>query len=244
MFILTVGMTTPTQAVASEGKVVVWTYYLYSPFITGENQGLTHDFVALLNESANGLYTFHLEIMPRKRIDMHLEAGDSGIVVFVNPSWMKVSKNIDHLWTEPLFSDRNGILFNRSLHRDYDGPSSLYGLTMGGVFGRKYKGLDKAVAQGRIIRKDALNEELNVLKLSERRIDFMTAPESVLRFLVQQLGVEEKIRFSPTPLFEYERYILAANLSYDLRIFLNRFVANLPNNPKWQELKTKYALQK
>jgi len=224
-------------------RIVAWTYYTYPPFILKGNQGLTHDFMELLNSYAKGKFVFHLEVMPRKRIDLYLEEDEPGIVLFVNPAWMKGFGKTTYQWTSPLFSDRNGIISNVFTKVNYAGPESVRGLKLGGVLGRKYKGLEESIRQGWIVREDVVNEEINILKLCERRIDFMTAPESVLRYLVTQLGVGERIYFSPTPLFEYTRHILVSNGSPDLFAFLEHFTEELPTNPEWLALKVKYQLQ-
>lgn len=224
-------------------KVVAWSYYVFPPFIVDGYQGLTRDFISLLNEKADGRFTFHLDVLPRKRIDLFLDENEPGIVLFVNPSWMGYRAKALYRWTPPLFSDKNVIISNVSKKVDFTGPESIADLKLGGVFGRKYKGLDKFVANRKILREDAKDEELNVLKLSERRIDFMTAPETTLRYLVAHLGMEDRIYFSPIPLFEYTRHILISNASPELSEFIIQFVNELPENPKWIKLKKQYRLQ-
>lgn len=223
-------------------EVVVWSYYIFPPFQDAENQGLTHDFVQLMEEEADGRFHFYLDVMPRKRIEQHLHKDDPGLVLFVSPEWIK-PPGTQFVWSEALFPDRNGILFYGLRPTSYSGPEDLYGKRMGGVVGRKYKGLDEAVDSGRIIREDAWDEELNVLKLADGRIDFMTAPESTLRYLVKRLKVEDKVSFSRTPLFEYTRHILIYNTSPEVQEFVLKLVRNLPTNPKWLKLKEKYQLQ-
>ncbi|MGL1863373.1 MAG: hypothetical protein OCC46_12685 [Pseudodesulfovibrio sp.] len=232
-----------SPSAAEGGRVVVWSYYVYPPFVVEGNQGLLHDLIGQLNKDAHGKYEFHLHVMPRKRIDMHLAANDPGIVLLVSPIWMHAQGKSEYQWTPGLFADKNGLLFNRQTKVDYAGPRSVHGLKMGGVFGRKYKGLEESVADGDIIREDTQDEELNVLKLSERRIDFMTAPESVLRYLVNRLGVEDLVYFSPTPLNEYTRHILINNVPPAVEAFLMQWVTDLPSNPGWLAIKEKYQLQ-
>lgn len=242
LFCLLCTVMQPICDATAETDIQTWSYYLYPPFITEEGKGLSYEFIDIMNDSAQGLYKFKLNVMPRKRIDLHISQGESGIVLFVNPAWMQPPEGITHNWSKPLFSDRNGIISNKSNPVEYNGPASVHGLLMGGVLGRKYNGLDQEVEKGAIFRQDSLNEALNVRKLAERRIDFMTAPESVLRFLVRDQGVEERIHFSKIPLFEYERYILSIELPYDYQQFLKRFVDELPYNPKWKALKEKYQI--
>lgn len=231
------------QPAVAQEEISAWSYYAYPPFALEDGGGLGPEFVDLLNEVAKGRFVFSLEVLPRKRIDLRLSVKDPGIVLFVSPEWMLLPKDHISVWSGPLFRDQNGVLFSGLAEQEYAGPESLYGKRLGGVIGRRYKGLDEAVAKGRIIRHDALSEEINVLKLAERRIDVMTAPESVLRYLVAHLGVEDKVHFSSAPLFRYTRHILISNISPEARAFLIKFVQDLPGNPGWIKLKEKYHLQ-
>lgn len=222
--------------------VIAWSYYRYPPFVIGKKDGISRDFVALLNEAAHGTFDFELNLLPRKRLDLLLASETPGVVLFVNPSWMGLSDDDPVEWTGALFNDSNAVISNVSRKVNYAGPESVYGMKMGGVFGRKYKNLDEPIAKNLIKRENTRTETLSIRKLSERRVDFVTAPESILRYLVSHLGVENRIYFSPTPLFEYTRHLLLSNPSQQLSEFLMQFVEDLPNNPQWHAIKTKYQL--
>ncbi len=234
---------TSLSASAEPEQVTVWSYYTIPPFAPDENPGLSDELIALMNKRAGGRFHFSLEIMPRKRIEQHLALNDAGLVLFISPEWLTPPEGSNAVWSGPMFVDRNGLLFSGKMPVDYTGPESLFGMTMGGVVGRKYKGVDPLVESGRIIREDALSEELNVLKLAERRIDFMTAPESVLRYLVEKMDIADKVFFSSTPLFEYTRHILVNNTSPEVREFVLQFIHNLPVDPAWVMLKQRYQLR-
>lgn len=226
----------------SQETYPAWSYYTYPPFLLEDGTGLGPDFVALLNEAAGDRFRFSLEVQPRKRIDLHLAMKVPGIVLFVSRDWMSPPETVPFTWSGPLFEDQNGVLFSGLAERNYQGPECLYGLRLGGVVGRRYKGLDEAIASGRIQRHDALNEEVNVRKLAERRIDVMTAPESILRYLVNHLDVADKVHFSSVPLFRYQRQILVGDVPDDVRDFLLEFVRTLPDNPDWHALRERYHL--
>jgi len=230
-FLCTVVLGSELVARADGQRVVAWTYYIFPPFVLENGKGLTHDFIELLNQQAQGRFSFHLEVMPKRRIEMNLDMHNPGIVLFVNPAWMNLTDTLVARWTPTLFHDRNVIISNVARKVDFEGAESVRGLKLGGVFGRKYLGLEGLIEEGFISRDDAGDEEVNVRKLSRRRIDFMTAPESVLRFLVNRLGVEDVIYFSPKPIFEYTRHIL-----------LMKLVNDLPSNADWLAIKEKYRL--
>jgi polar amino acid transport system substrate-binding protein len=233
----------PLPSRAEEQFVSVWSYYGFPPFITSKNQGLSHDLVELLNERGQGRFRFELRLLPRKRIDLLLSDSVTGIVLFVNPSWMGLRNLQKYEWTPSLFSDRNVIVSNVARKVDFTGPESLAGLTLGGILGRKYEALDELVDAGLIKREDATSEQSNLLKLCEKRIDFTTGPETMLRPLVESLCIEKHIYFSPTPLFQYTRHILISDASPALSEFIVQFVRGLPTNPKWIAIKDKYKLR-
>lgn len=231
----------PSSGMAQE-RIMVWSYYVYPPFDMGDGHGAGTDFVTLMNKAAQGRFAFIYELMPRKRIDLKIDRGEPGIVLFVSPKWMEIPSKSDAVWSKPLFHDQNGVLFSGRKQIDYEGPESLYGMVFGGVVGRRYKDLEPAFKSGRIVRQDSWSEESNVRKLAIHRIDVTTAPQSVLRYLVNSLGVADKVRFSSTPLYRYSRRLLINNLGPDVRQFLSDFVDGLPDNPDWQAIVKKYSL--
>ena len=229
---------------ANAQEVTVWSYYTSPPFVTGEHRGLNYDFIKLMNKEAHGKHMFTLNLVPRKRVDIHLSDGESGLLLFVNPIWIKERGKGRFSWSSPVFHDVNEVISHKSKPIDYAGPQSVYGLTMGGVLGHRYKGLDMAVAQGKLERKDATNFELNVLTVCEERgVDFTTAPRSVLQYLITKHDLTNKVHFSCYPFAEYDRYVLMNNTTPELEAFVQAFIKALPTNPKWQALKEKYQLQ-
>lgn len=236
-------MACPLPSRAEEQFVSVWSYYCFPPFVTSKNQGLSHELIELLNARGQGRFRFELRLLPRKRIDLLLSDGITGLVLFVNPSWMGLRNLQKYEWTPSLFSDRNVIVSNVSRKVDFTGPESLVGLTLGGIIGRKYEALDELVDAGLIKRDDTTSEKSNLLKLCEKRIDFTTGPETMLRPLVASLCIDGQIYFSPTPLFQYTRHILISDASPALSEFIVQFVRELPANPKWIAIKDKYKLR-
>jgi polar amino acid transport system substrate-binding protein len=219
---------------AAAGPVVVWSYYDSPPFVTGESTGLAYDFVEMLNAAAGGRYVFTLKVVPRKRVDCALEQGGSGLVLFVNPAWMNRPER--YRWSSPLMHDRNGVLSGAALRLDYSGVEAVRGLILGGVYGRRYQQLDEAVERGVLRREDAPSVYQNVQKLAGGRVDFIIAPESVLRCLVRELGLSDRVYFSPRPHAAYTRHIMLAAPEAGLEEFIEQFIAGLPRNPRWKEL--------
>lgn len=233
----------PPKVMAAKQQIIpVWSYYLYPPFITDQEQGLTYDFIALLNEKANGKFSFQLHLLPKKRIELRLSSKEPGMVLFVNPAWFNLGQNASPYWTPALFTDRNVIVSNISRKVDFTGPDSVAGLKLGGVIGRNYVKLDELVNAGIVIRENVPSEESTLMMLSENRVDFSTGPESMLNHLVVQLGIKDRIYFSPIPLFHFTRHVLIAHATTELSEFMKQFTKELPSNPKWRAIMTKYQL--
>lgn len=232
---------------AGEVEVAAWSYYKFAPFVTGEKKGLMYDFVALLNEGAVGRYRFTAELLPRKRLDYRIAGGEQGIVLFVNGVWMGDPEQKRYLWTPPILSDRNEVISRMSGQKPvrviFDGPASLGGMRLGGVLGRKYKGLEEAIARGDILREDARGADHNLKKLLFGRIDIMSAPGTMLHYLVREMALEDKIFFSPNPLFSHTRHLLVTKKLEEVHGFLDGIVAALPENARWQAIKEKYGVR-
>ncbi|WP_320174317.1 transporter substrate-binding domain-containing protein [Maridesulfovibrio sp.] len=225
-------------------KVDVWCYYCEPPFTINTDQGLKKDFVDLLNEEAKENFSFELLSMSRKRLDLFLAEGRPGIVLFVSPIWMKEQDKAKFVWSPPILHDRNEIVSRKNNPVNYLGPKSVYGLTMAGVFGHKYKDLDEAVAQGKITRKDAASMDLNLRTVVENRgRDFTTIPNSVLGYLLHKYNYEDRVYISPAPLTKYTRHILLNTPDPLLKKFIFNFTSSLEDNKKWKRIKDKYKLK-
>ncbi|HAS88276.1 MAG TPA: hypothetical protein DCS48_03080 [Desulfovibrio sp.] len=224
-------------------KVDVWCYYNDPPFTIEPKHGLKFDLVKLMNEEAKGKFFFELLSMSRKRLDTFLSHGIPGAVLFVSPDWMKERGDAKFVWSKPILHGRNEIVSRRKDPIRYSKPKSLYGLTLAGVFGHKYKNLDEAIAQGKITRIDSASMDQNLRTVIENRgKDFTPIASSVLGYLLHKYGYENKAYISPTPLHTYARYILLNNPSPDLVEFIAEFTSGLSKNKKWQKIKTKYKI--
>lgn len=217
---------------AQTKEIQLWTYYTFGPFVTSrENnsvkQGLILDLAKLLEKRSNGKYRFMLSVFPRKRLYEYISRGQQAMVLFVNPAWMQDKAKTKCLWTSKILTDRNEIV-SRISGKDpkqiiYNNVESLKGMVLGGVIGRRYKGIDDAVKNGEIERIDVVGEDQNLKKLLAGRIDFITAPESMLKYLIQELNLEGQLYFSPNPLFTYTRHFMVTRDLKDLYEFMENF---------------------
>lgn len=234
------------QARALE-TVPVWTYYFSPPFITAYQRGLSYDFIDLLNQFAKGQYRFEIEPLPRTRINRNLEDKLPGIVLFVNWEWMQDSDKTKYLWSDPILSDRNEIISRRHgtppIKIEFNGAESLKGMVFGGLTGRQYKGLEKAFERGDIIRRNVRNEEQNLALLLRDRIDVTSSAATVIRYKIKVTGLQNLVYFSAQPHFSYTRHLLITPQLAKLEPLLNEFIISLDQNPSWQSIKSRYAVE-
>lgn len=231
--------------------VNLWSYYKFGPFVTeyqGANikQGLVLDLARLLDKRSYGLYTFIPKVIPRKRLDRYIVDGTPAVVVFVNPSWMQDNVKTKYYWTAAILRDKNEIV-SRMFGQDpkrirFNDVNSFKGMTFGSVFGRRIRGVDELVKRGEIKRIDVAGEDQNLKKLLAGRIDLMTAPNSMLRFLIKNMSLEGQIYFSPKPLFSYTRHFMVTKNMRDVYQFMDQFTKYADTDKEWLEIRKKYGL--
>lgn len=227
---------------ADQSTIEIWSYYNYPPYTTGKEEGLTYDFIKLLNKYAKQRYVFELSEMNRKRLNFLLNENHSGLVLFVNPKWMGDETKEKFLWSSPILSDQNEILSPINQKIAYEGLESLQGLTFGGVYGRIYSGLEASFSNNNIIRYNVKNEELALKMLAAGRLDVTSQPHSVAKLLIKKLEVENEIYFSPTPLFSFTRHILITKKLSNVHPFIEEFITSLQNNSEWHKLLKQYHM--
>lgn len=228
---------------AEEVIVEAWSYYNDPPFYIQQDSGFAHDFIELLNRECSGEYSFHLKLLPRKRIDQFLLEGRAGIVLFVSWIWMNDPDQSKYLWSPILLHGSNDVVSSMSMRIEYDGTdSSLYGLRLGGVLGHRYEELDKACSEGLIIRSDTKSQEQSLKKVILNRIDVTILPRSILDYYEAELELEGKIYRSQIPLGEFTRHILVTPDLQDVHEKVSEIVSELDSNEQWHQLLKKYHL--
>jgi|GEM_PF-1845005 len=65
-----------------------------------------------------------------------------GGLIGVNPIWFCDREEKKYLWTGTIYHDRGELISTLAKLVDYTGPDSLKGLSLGGVMGFSYFGLD------------------------------------------------------------------------------------------------------
>ncbi|WP_342116689.1 substrate-binding periplasmic protein [Pseudoduganella sp. OTU4001] len=231
------------QAVAA--PVIAYNTYLYPPFRNADGSGLAHDLVMLLNQRMGG-EQFKLVHVPRARLLMHLDhpvQRFNGIAIFLNPAFVGRQRAALFNWSEPLFSDRNVLVFRGAPVSAGELAAGKKGRRFGGVRGNHYQLWDPLVLRGQLQRDDGADEWGNVRKLEAGRIDFTQM--NALTFEAMQAQAPELAYLTavPEPSDSNRRCILISqSLSAPMAERLSRIVSELPADPAWQALMQRYGL--
>lgn len=117
-------------------------------------------------------------VLPRKRLDAAVLAGDVDLRCYLNPKWTDIPDQV--VWSKPLFEIAN-VVVGRS---DVPRPATVVALPEGArvstVLGYRYPVLDPAFAVGRLQRDESTDEERVLLKLSAGRTHYGVALDLVV----------------------------------------------------------------
>lgn len=220
----------------AQEKINVYTYHDHAPFITSDNQGYTYKLVNYLNKEAKGKYIFEVKVIPRSRLNYILkpwinkscgktqECENNWIVVWVNHKWGFGKDSLKNfLWID-LLSDSNAIVSTKERNIQYEKPSDLKGMTLAGILGHKYLGIDDLVEKGQIERIDGQNEVKNLNIVLANRVDITLLPKSAFLYYQKQNHEFTKLIMSKTPHQRYLRKIMTK------RKDLDQFLSNINYN--------------
>jgi len=231
------------QVPTTKTPVHVWSYYESLPFKTDSTgAGLSQDLVELLNQQSNSPYDFQLEIIPRIRLDYYLQQKHPGMVIFVNWKWMGDSTKQKYLWSHALMKDRNEVVSSTDNPIQYQGPSSLKGLSFAAIRGRRYLGLDTLMEADEIHRRFVNNEGSVLLLLTSGRVQVTSMAKTLLMSHIQKHNLQNKIFISDKPLFTYTRHIMVSKNLPEVYEAVQKFTLNIKKMPKWQAILKKYGL--
>jgi len=185
--------------------------YLHPPFVQPDGNGLASELVQALNRNM-GEDEFVLRNVPRARfvaIAGHRERID-GIALFLSPAFLKPALARSYHWSEPLFADRNVLVFKAGNVPESMMPRSLRGLRFGAVRGHVYRYFDSMERRG-AIRVDEVGDEMNNLrKLVAGRIDFTLINRLHFRALAEQSPELQQLVTAPEPGGRFLRHILVS----------------------------------
>ena len=229
---------------SSANKVVVslYTYHLKPPFIVNEaaKSGLYYDLATFLNQQTQ-TYEFQTVYIPRKRIDRLLQQNKlKGVVVGVSPSWFKDKEETRYHWFDSFYYDRDEFVSLKSNKFEYTDYQSLSNITIAGVAGYYYHGVNEAVSGFNAKRINTIGETQVLTLIEKGRADTGIVSNSVFKYLKAQQQLPDIYYLSEKA---HDAFGRRAFLSYDnqeLQNKLNKIFKDLANNKDWQSIISQY----
>ena len=142
------------------------------PYGKIEHDQLTSGIIADIYSAiaVQGSFAVQQVVLPRKRIEKEGAAGAFDIHCYTNPNWRDTPD--DNVWSKPLFRVEDVII---GIAGTPD-PTSIDGLLGGAgistVLGYNYPGLEAALAKGKVVRDDSIDEQKVLLKLTAGRTPY------------------------------------------------------------------------
>lgn len=227
-----------STSVAAKEVIKVYTYHLKPPFVVREatHDGLYFDALDYFNKKSNQ-YQFELHYLPRRRLDLMVNAGTlDGVVIGVNPIWFDDKQERRYLWTGTLLHDVDEVISTKKKAFEYTGLESLAGLRVGLVLGYYYFGVSEMASAGKLLRDDASSEDHNFKKLLANRIDVAIISRSNHDFVLKhQPELRGQFFISAKPHDQYERRLMLPLHMFKVHQALTAIVAQMPSDPVWKE---------
>lgn len=214
-------------------NIVVYTYHNHPPFITDNNKGLSYKLVNYLNQNSLD-YNFILKVVPRSRLNYILKPwiknncnNDEGrckskwLVLWVNHKWGFGNNSlINFSWT-PILKDSNIVVSSNTNKIEYKTPNTLINLTLAGISGHKYVGIDKLVEKNKIKRIDSNNELDNLFIVLSKKADVTIIPKSSFLYFQNLNKNLKSLYYSKTYHQTYMRNIMTNKNDSQLIDYLN-----------------------
>ncbi|GGD54915.1 transporter substrate-binding domain-containing protein [Lacimicrobium alkaliphilum] len=259
LFCLTIGLFGSNTLSASRTESLkMYLYHQQPPFITGDinsaQGGLAFNLAQLLMQQKD-VPQVRVEIRPRKRLDWELkhwlngscpsntiQCDNNWMLFGVIPQWGWSAENSDTFNWVPLFDDADLLVSSRQNPIEYDGPSSLSGLTFAALHGHQYPGVLGEMMQDKQLIRDNGSSNLAVLqRVAKGRADITLVRRSTLNYLVNNdtNGLADKLHVFKLP---YNSFTLQVMLPAN-RPDLHQWLTSALNTEAWQELLRKYAIK-
>ena len=143
--------------------------------------GILYDLARALEKPLN--LPVSIVVLPRKRIDGAVLAGDVDLRCYSNPQWTAVPG--EHVWSKTIF-ELSDVIFGNASVAD---PKNLQGLMQGvgvsTVLGYDYQSLNPLFTSGALKRDDAVDQEKVLLKLSMGRTPYGVSDGLALQWYIK-----------------------------------------------------------
>jgi polar amino acid transport system substrate-binding protein len=229
-------------AAGARAEVInVYTSANFAPLMLDDGRGVYPDLVQHLNHSKPGGYTFRLQFMPRKRLQVKLEEGSlDGLVIGLMPEWLADREQKKYLWTAPFAHDRFALVSLAAKPITPDLGAGAKGGTVGITTGYVYPGLDEWFFRSHLQRSGGVSDEKNIEKLLLGRVDCVIVAESMARYFIRMHKLGNKLRVYPMPGPGTERRFLVQRTQSQVFEHLAPAIKKLRDDPVWKRSAAAY----
>ena len=230
------------QAQTPEEITVVFFYGGYPPFyMEGLEEGMFVDFINAFDEQSDQ-FSIVLEGLSRKRLDRAMKTGDAQASSLTNPMFVGEEQAANSLFSDPLWTTGNYIVMNSRNVFDYSGPESLFGKTLGVIYGNRNATFDPHIEAGDIKALPARTNQGLYEALQNRKVDAILMNNHVFLYELKQAGIDAaQFEFSETPVFEFELVTQIQKSHPHFQEAFNAFIAQSKENGFLDELMKKYV---
>jgi len=221
--------------------VNVYTSANFAPLMLDDGRGIYPDLVARLNHDKPGGYSFRLQYMPRKRLQVKLEEGSlDGLVIGLMPEWLADPAQKKYLWTVPFATDRFALVSLATRPVTPERGAGAKGGTVGVTTGYVYPGLDDWFDHARLQRSGGLSDEKNIEKLLMGRVDCVIVAESMARYFIRTHKLDATLRVYPMPGPGTERRFLVQRRQQAVYEQLAPAIRKLHDDAAWRRTAAAY----
>ena len=123
----------------------------------------------------------------------------------------------------------------------YEGPESLSGMTMGGLKGHRYVGIDDYIQETNAIRRVDADRHLdNFRKLLRDRVEVTLTPESTALYLIAREGLTADLFLSPNPHSRYDRRLFVTGGRQDILDDIEKAFSGAAAKEAWRAVLNRY----
>ncbi len=164
------------------------------PYIELEHGALAGGLLKALVDELGAELGIEVEyrLLPRKRLQQQLLAGQLHLLPHANPAWLPDADAF--FWSAPWIEDRDVLI----VRRDEPGPiTDLHGLSgrrIGTILGYHYPELDFFFEHRMLLRDDGHDLRQNLERLAARRIDLLVDSEVMIDDQLRQMPHPERFR--------------------------------------------------
>lgn len=222
--------------------VYLYTYHNKPPFIVDlpKRTGMFYDLARLLSSKSQS-YRFITYYVPRKRLDRLLQSDRlDGVVIGAIPAWFKDVNETRYLWLPGFFEDADEFVSVKSHPFEYTTEDSLHGLTMAGVSGYYYFGVESSVSKGKLTRIDTIGEREVLTLIEKGRADMGIVSASVFKYFQKQGQIEQEFHFSKQKHEAFQRRAFTSLDNPQLHEHMLELFATMREDGSWERLVAQY----